>query len=278
MTEWVETSGTVFPASSVSLTSPEKATKYSINCKIGDIVKKDAVLAILNSDELQHQLEQIQFEIQKTNKEIKIKELEKELLQQKVKLEIDDEKKSSLEFKKLNQAEIEICTQKVLLLTDSISHLNKLNDQIKLRIESLKIIAPIDGVILQTPNILNDAVISPGSTLFIIANENSKKVEMHIPENQIIKIKLGNAMRYAPSTCSIYESDYFWGKIINISPIATVNKNISDKPLFTITADITLFANQPIDKEKNRLIPFGSNGKCAIAIGKKSLLKQLSGW
>lgn len=270
--EWVEIPSYITPSEQAIISKPENAKLIEQFSKLGDSVKKGDVIAKYQSDYLQQQLQQNEYELLKAQQDLVIKETEKKLLVNMLK-EINTKE----DVKEENSLELELAQQKINNLTTIVAHLITSQTEIKKNLEQLQIIAPIEGLLLQTPTESFIHNQSQKNSEYIIVKKSPKNITMYIPENQIIKIKTGARLRFAPATISIYESDYFWGEILNIAPLATPNKEETSTS-FLVIGQLNRFANHSIEEKQNNLIPYGVHGKSAIGVGKKNLLKQFIGW
>ena len=188
------------------------------------------------------------------------------------------ELRASKDIKKMGQLLIDKSNQEINGLRNKLVSLEKQKEFLLKRISSLTIIAPDDGVIISSPLKYAGIPLSKGATLFAIARSNERMIEMSLSEKSIINIKQDLKVRFEPNTYSVFELDYFWGNIIQIIPQSNLNKEKNGPNVYTVYSNIKMFGKSPISKDESRKIPFGSSGKCAIAIGKKSLLLQLIGW
>lgn len=188
------------------------------------------------------------------------------------------ELRASKDIKKMSQLLIEKSNQEIIGLRNKLTSLEKQKEFLLKRLASLTITAFDDGVIISSPLKYTGILLQKGSPLFSIARSNERMIEMSLSEKNIIHIKQDLKVRFEPNTYSVFELDYFWGNVTQIIPQSTVAKEKNGANQYVVYSNIKLFGKTPVSNNETRRIPFGSSGKCSIAIGRKSLLLQLIGW
>ncbi len=186
--------------------------------------------------------------------------------------------RASKDIKKMAQLQIEKSNQEIISLKNKLTYNEKLQTFLTKRIEDLTIIAPEDGIIIASPLKYNGSLLSKGTSLFTISKSNERRIEMSLSEKNIIHIKQDLKVRFEPNTYSVFELDYFWGSVVQIIPQSKISLEKNSLNQYTVYSNIKLFGKSPISNELSNKIPYGSSGKCAISIGRKSLLLQLIGW
>lgn len=186
--------------------------------------------------------------------------------------------RASKDIKKMAQLQIEKSNQEVLSLKNKLTSNENLQTFLKKRLEDLTIIAPEDGIIIDSPLKYNGSLLTKGTSLFTISKSNERRIEMTLSEKNIIYIKQDLKVRFEPNTYSVFELDYFWGNVVQIIPQSKIASEKNALNQYTVYSNIKLFGKSPISNELSSKIPYGSSGKCAISIGRKSLLLQLIGW
>ena len=188
------------------------------------------------------------------------------------------ELRANKDIKKMGLLLIEKSNQEIIGLRNRLISLVKQQEFLKQRMIGLTITASDDGVVISSPLKFTGIQLQKGATLFSIAKSNDRMIEMSLSEKNIINIKKDLKVRFEPNTYSVFELDYFWGNITQIIPQGTVIKEKNTPNQYTVYSNIKLFGRENVSLNESRKIPFGSSGKCAIAIGRKSLLLQLIGW
>lgn len=135
-----------------------------------------------------------------------------------------------------------------------------------------------DGIILKSTLNNLGIILKQGKPIFTIASNEVRSIKISISEKDFVKLKLDQKVRYEPNTVSINANDYYWGALKRITPVATELKDKKGNALFMVEGKINHYGDQSINSKSLHHIPFGSTGKVAIGIGKKSLLLQLIGW
>lgn len=188
------------------------------------------------------------------------------------------ELRAGKDIKKMGQLLIEKSNQEIISLRNKLVSIEKQKEFLLKRMASLTITALDDGIIISSLLKYSGIPLQKGAPLFTIARSNERMIEMSLSEKNIIHIKQDLKVRFEPNTYSVFELDYFWGNITQIIPQSTLTKEKNGANSYTVYSNIKQFGKVPISNNETRKIPFGSSGKCAIAIGKKSLLLQLIGW
>lgn len=186
--------------------------------------------------------------------------------------------RASKDIKKMGQLQIEKSNQEILNLKNKLIYNEKFQTLLAKRIEDLTIIAPDDGIIIASPLKYNGSLLTKGTSLFTISRSNERRIEMSLSEKSIIHIKQDLKVRFEPNTYSVFELDYFWGNVVQIIPQSKISFEKNTPNQYIVYSNIKQFGKSPITNDLSSKIPYGSSGKCAVSIGRKSLLLQLIGW
>lgn len=157
--------GTLVANEKIDVVSELSGRVTEINFKEGELVRKGKILLKLNDDELVSQL--VKAEYQNTL-------LEQRLGRQKILLEKDAVSREDYD---------KVLTEYNVLRQDI--------EQLKIRIEKMKVRAPFDGVI-GFRNISLGAFLQPNSKISTLVDIASLKLEFSIPEKYINDVKPGN--------------------------------------------------------------------------------------
>lgn len=244
--------------------SPLNYEIIDIKVKEGDIVKKDQVLAVLDSDELEKQIEHEQNQIELANLELKDRLRSMQIEYDKALLQLNELQESYNQNKELYENEIitEEAFKKVEnTLADakkSIESYNAVNGKIELSpaekkrmeiqlqelelkkedLEKLNIKSPIDGTVTRVNvNIGRYAKDTEnGAAMFIVENLQKLQMKVAISEFDVGKIKLGQD---AEVYSDILGSEFAKGIVARISPTAEQKDNNNMERVIPVLIDIT---------------------------------------
>jgi RND family efflux transporter MFP subunit len=110
--------------------------------------------------------------------------------------------------------------------------------QLRTQISKANIIAPSNGVITERQKIAGEYV-TIGTTLATIANINTLKANVSVPESQVLQIKKGQK---AIITSDVYSGEHFTGMVNYISPKGDDNHNYKVQLAINNTGSLQLKA------------------------------------
>ncbi|NLK65246.1 MAG: efflux RND transporter periplasmic adaptor subunit [Tissierellia bacterium] len=244
--------------------SPLNYKIIDIRVKEGDIVKKDRILAVLDSEELEKQIayEENQIELSKLEAQDKIKamqiEYDKALANYKELEEAYEQNKELYEsgviteeaFKKIenNLADSKISLEsynsvdgKILLSDADKKRIEIQEQQLKLKkeeLEKVQIKSPIDGTVTRVNvNIGRYAKDTENSqAMFIVENLEKLQMKVAISEFDVGKVRLNQE---AEIYSDILGKDYAKGIVARISPTAEQKDNNTMERVIPVLIDIT---------------------------------------
>jgi multidrug efflux pump subunit AcrA (membrane-fusion protein) len=244
--------------------SPLNYEIIDIRVKEGDIVKKDQVLAVLDSEELEKQIEyeENQIELNKLETEDRIKamqiEYDKDVTGYKELKEAYEQNKELYEngviteeaFKKTenNLADSKISIEsynavngKILLSQADQKRIEIQEKQLKLKkeeLEKVQIKSPIDGTVTRVNvNIGRYAKDTEnGEAMFIVENLEKLQMKAAVSEFDVGKIKLNQE---AEIYSDILGKEYAKGIVARISPTAEQKDNNTMERIIPVLIDVT---------------------------------------
>lgn len=161
--------GTLTANEKVDIVSEQSGRVTQINFQEGQILKRDDILVRLNDDELVVQLVKAEFQS---------KLLEQRLERQKILLEKDAVSREDYD---------KVLTEYNVLKQDI--------EQLKIRIEKMKVRAPFDGVI-GFRDVSLGAFLQPNTRISTLVDIANLKIEFAIPEKYINDIKAGSQVSF----------------------------------------------------------------------------------
>jgi membrane fusion protein (multidrug efflux system) len=195
---FVNTTGTAFPKGEIELKSKiaaayflEKNPQTGRLWQLGDRVKAGAMIVRLEDEEY---VNSVKMETNKLNLEL----METELRKQESLYE-----KGGVTLKELKTASINYENAKTTVATS------------KLQLEKMKIIAPIDGVIVDLPYHTQGTQIETGLTMVKIMDYRTMYMDISLPEKYINTIKPGQRVDLTNYTLP---NDTIIGKVTQLSP------------------------------------------------------------
>lgn len=248
------------------VTSPLNYEIIDIKVKEGDLVKKDQILAILDSEELQKEITAAESQIQLTSLEqqdklratqveydkavMQLAELEKSYTQNKelyengiitqdsfVKIEnsLKEAKKSIENYNAVNG--------KIVMTTSETKRIEIMRSELQQKKENLDkvfIKSPIDGTVTRVNVNLGryakDTTTEKATSMFVIENIEKLQMKVSISEFDIDKIKVGQESEiYA----DILGKDFVKGVVARISPTAEQKDANSMERVIPVLIDIT---------------------------------------
>jgi len=228
--EFINTTGTAFPKGEIELKSKitasyflEKNSQTGRSWQLGDRVKNGSVIARLEDQEY---INNVKLETNQLNLEL----MESELKKQESLYE-----KGGVTLKDLKTAGINYENAKTTVVNA------------KLQLDKTKIVAPIDGVIVDLPYYTQGTQIETGKTIVKIMDYQIMYMDVQLPEKYISVIKPGQIARLTNYTIP---KDTIIGKITQLSPainadtrtfkgnISIENRNYILRPGMFVKADI----------------------------------------
>jgi RND family efflux transporter MFP subunit len=196
--EFVNTTGTAFPKGEIELKSKiaasyflEKNPQTGRLWQLGNKVKAGALIARLEDEEY---VNSVKMETNKLNLEL----MESELRKQESLYE-----KGGVTLRELKTASINYENAKTAVVTS------------KLQLEKTKIVAPIDGVIVDLPYHTQGTQIETGLTIVRIMDYKTMYMDVQLPEKYISAIKPGQSVKLTNYTIP---DDTIIGNVTQLSP------------------------------------------------------------
>jgi RND family efflux transporter MFP subunit len=196
--EFINTTGTAFPKGDITLKSKITASYYLEKnpetgrlWQLGDKIKSGALIARLEDKEY---VNSIKLETNQLNLELTESELKKEESLY---------EKGGVTLKELKTAGINYENAKTTV------------ENSKLQLDKTKIVAPIDGVIVDLPYYTQSTQVETGSTIVKIMDYQVMYMEVQLPEKYISVIKPGQVVKLTNYTIA---EDTIIGNITQLSP------------------------------------------------------------
>ena len=228
--EFINTTGTAFPKGEIQLKSKITASYYLEKnpqkgrfWQLGDKIKAGALIARLEDKEY---VNSIKLETNELNLELSESELKKqESLYE----------KGGVTLKDLKTASINYANAKTTV------------ENAKLQLDKTRIVAPIDGVIVDLPYYTQSTQVETGSTIVKIMDYQVMYMDVQLPEKYISVIKPGQVVKLTNYTIP---EDTIIGNITQLSPainadtrtfkgnISINNPNYLLRPGMFVKADI----------------------------------------
>lgn len=196
--EFINTTGTVYPKGEIELKSKITATYFLDNnprtgkaWQLGDKVKTGDLIIRLEDKEF---INSIKLEAQELNLELTQSELTKqESLYE----------KGGVTLNMLKTASVNLTNAKYAV------------ENARLQLEKTKIVAPIDGVIVELPYHTQGTVIDAGLQMVKVMDYQTMFLEVRLPEKNISELKIGQEVRLTNYTIP---DDTIRGSITQMSP------------------------------------------------------------
>lgn len=248
--------------------SPLNYEIIDIRVKEGDIVKKDEILAVLDSDELEeliiaeeNQIELAKLELNDKQKTLQIeydkailniKELEesyiqnKELLQNEIiTQEAFNKIENSLNDAKKGLESFNVSEGKIVLSPAEIKRIEIQKQELEKKkedLEKLFIKSPIDGTVTRVNVNLGRYAkdTDDGKPMFVVENLNKLQMKISVSEYDISKIKIGQE---ALITSDVIKNETAKGLVSRISPTAEQKDNNTMERVIPVVIDI---AEKPV--------------------------------
>jgi RND family efflux transporter MFP subunit len=196
--EFINTTGTAFPKGEIELKSKitasyflERNPQTGRSWQLGDRVKTGSVIARLEDQEYSN------------NVKLETNQLNLELMESELKKQESLYEKGGVTLKDLKTAGINYENAKTTVVNA------------KLQLDKTKIVAPIDGVIVDLPYYTQGTQIETGKTIVKIMDYQIMYMDVQFPEKYISVIKPGQIARLTNYTIP---EDTIIGKITQLSP------------------------------------------------------------
>lgn len=228
--EFINTTGTAFPKGEIVLKSKitaayylEKNPQTDRNWQLGDRVKAGSLIARLEDKEYVNSIK------------LETNELNLELTESELKKQESLYEKGGVTLKDLKTASINYANAKTTV------------ENAKLQLEKTRIVAPIDGVIVDLPYYTQSTQVETGSTIVKIMDYQVMYMDVQLPEKYISVIKPGQMVKLTNYTIP---EDTIIGSITQLSPainpdtrtfkgnISINNPNYLLRPGMFVKADI----------------------------------------
>ncbi len=243
--------------------SPLNYEIIDIKVKEGDIVEKDQILAVLDSDELNKQIEseENQIELSQLEQQDKIKamqieydkalrnvkELEESYEQNKALLENDiitqeafDKIENSLEEARKDLENFNTADGKIILSPAELKRIEIQKQNLEKNKEDLDkvfIKSPIDGTVTRVNvNLGRYAKDNEEEAMFVIENLNKLQMKVSVSEYDIGKVKIGQEVEIYSD---VMVNEAAMGVVSRISPTAEQKDNNTMERVIPVVIDIT---------------------------------------
>lgn len=265
--EYVNTTGTSFPKGEIELKSKIPAAYYLEKnpltgrlWQLGDRVKTGALIARLEDEEY---VNSVQMETNLLNMEL----METELRKQESLYE-----KGGVTLKELKTAGINYENAKTTV-TNS-----------KLQLQKTRVVAPIDGVIVDLPYYTRGTEIASGVTIAKIMDYSTMYMDVRLPEKYITVIKPGQEVKLTNYTIP---EDTIIGSITQLSPAidadtrtfkGTINIDNSDyllRPGMFVKADIVTQRKDSVIVIPKNIILSRQRGKTVFVVDRGIAVERI---
>jgi membrane fusion protein, multidrug efflux system len=228
--EFINTTGTAFPKGDILIKSKITASYYLEKnpqtgrfWQLGDKIKTGALIARLEDKEYVNSIK------------LETNELNLELTESELKKQESLYEKGGVTLKDLKTASINYANAKTTV------------ENSKLQLDKTRIIAPIDGVIVDLPYYTQSTQVETGSTIVKIMDYQTMYMDVQLPEKYISAIKPGQVVKLTNYTIP---EDTIIGSITQLSPainadtrtfkgnISINNPNYLLRPGMFVKADI----------------------------------------
>jgi len=265
--EYVNTTGTSFPKGEIELKSKIPAAYYLEKnpqtgrlWQLGDRVKSGALIARLEDEEY---VNSVQMETNRLNMEL----METELKKQESLYE-----KGGVTLKELKTAGINYENAKTTV-TNS-----------KLQLQKTRVVAPIDGVIVDLPYYTRGTEIASGMTIAKIMDYRTMYMDVRLPEKYIAVIKPGQEVKLTNYTIP---EDTIIGNITQLSPAidadtrtfkGTINIDNTDyllRPGMFVKADIVTQQKDSVIVIPKNIILSRQRGKTVFVVDRGVAVERI---
>jgi len=265
--EYVNTTGTSFPKGEIELKSKIPAAYYLEKnpqtgrlWQLGDRVKAGALIARLEDEEY---VNSVQMETNRLNMEL----METELKKQESLYE-----KGGVTLKELKTAGINFENAKTTV-TNS-----------KLQLQKTRVVAPIDGVLVDLPYYTRGTEIASGATIAKIMDYRTMYMDVRLPEKYIAVIKPGQEVKLTNYTIP---EDTIIGSITQLSPAidadtrtfkGTINIDNTDyllRPGMFVKADIVTQQKDSVIVIPKNIILSRQRGKTVFVVDRGVAVERI---
>lgn len=265
--EYVNTTGTSFPKGEIELKSKipaayflEKNPQTGRLWQLGDRVKAGALIARLEDEEY---VNSVQMETNQLNMEL----METELRKQESLYE-----KGGVTLKELKTAGINYENAKTTVINS------------KLQLRKTRVVAPIDGVIVDLPYYTRGTEIASGVTIVKIMDYKTMYMDVSLPEKYITVIKPGQEVKLTNYTIP---EDTIVGTITQLSPAidpdtrtfkGTININNNDyllRPGMFVKADIVTQRKDSVIVIPKNIILSRQRGKTVFIVDRGIAVERI---
>lgn len=256
--EFINTTGTAFPKGEIELKSKitasyflERNPQTGRSWQLGDRIKTGSVIARLEDQEYTN------------NVKLETNQLNLELMESELKKQESLYEKGGVTLKDLKTAGINYENAKTTVVNA------------KLQLDKTKIVAPIDGVIVDLPYYTQGTQIETGKTIVKIMDYQIMYMDVQFPEKYISVIKPGQIARLTNYTIP---EDTIIGKITQLSPainadtrtfkgnISIENGNYILRPGMFVKADIVTSHKDSVIVVPKTIILSRQKGKTVFII------------
>lgn len=256
--EFINTTGTAFPRGEIELKSKisasyflEKNPRTGNLWQLGDRINKGELITRLEDEEY---INSVKMETNQLNLEL----MESELRKQESLYE-----KGGVTLKELKTAGINYENAKTTVINS------------RLQLEKTKIVAPIDGVIVDLPYHTQGTQVESGVTIAKIMDYKTMYMDVQIPEKYISVIKPGQVVRLTNYTLP---DDTIIGKVAQLSPainadtrtfkgtISIDNHNLLLRPGMFVKADIVTDSRDSVIVIPKSIILSRQRGKTVFIV------------
>jgi membrane fusion protein, multidrug efflux system len=265
--EFINTTGTVYPKGEIELKSKIPATYYLENnpgtgkpWQLGDKVRNGDIIVRLEDKEF---INSIKLDALELNLELTQSELTKqESLYE----------KGGVTLNMLKTASVNLTNAKYAV------------ENAHLQMEKTKIVAPIDGVIVELPYHTQGTVVDAGLQMVKIMDYQTMFLEVRLPEKNISEIKINQEVRLTNYTIP---DDTIKGKITQMSPaidpatrtfqsiIMADNKNLLLRPGMFVKADIVTEKKDSVVVISKNVILSRQKGKTVFIVDNGIALERV---
>jgi membrane fusion protein (multidrug efflux system) len=265
--EFINTTGTAFPKGEIELKSKITASYYleknpqtGRQWQLGDKVKAGSLIARLEDKEYVNSIK------------LETNELNLELTESELKKQESLYEKGGVTLKELKTAGINFENAKTTV------------ENAKLQMEKTRIVAPIDGVIVDLPYYTQTTQIEAGKTIVKIMDYQVMYMEVSLPEKYISVIKPGQVVKLTNYTIP---EDTIIGNITQLSPainadtrtfkgnISINNPNYLLRPGMFVKADIVTSRKDSVIVIPKSIILSRQRGKTVFIVDKGSAVERV---
>ncbi|WP_274652959.1 efflux RND transporter periplasmic adaptor subunit [Paenibacillus humicola] len=235
----VDGTGSISPADTETVKSGGQGTIDTVNVKVGDNVKKGAVLATIEGEDNSSQIKSAQLDLEK-------QQLQLQNTEDQLKGETDEQQIANI---KLN------IQQTQLDMEQTQEQIADLEDKAK----NQTIVSPIDGTVTTVSAAPGDMLGNQASDLFTIADYKHLEIVVSVDELDIAKVKTGQE---AAISVEAQSDKAYTGKVVQIADEGTSSNGVA-------SFDVTIAIDNP-DGLKS-----GMSAEATIQVDKKDNILML---